>query len=40
MTGYVGQTGSKTRDWLVQSRGGVLFIDEAYQLNPVRGAPS
>ena len=36
-TGYVGQTGGAMREHLRQSRGGVLFIDEAYQLNPERG---
>ena len=43
VTGYVGQTGSKTRDWLVQSRGGVLFIDERglyISLTLSAGAPS
>jgi hypothetical protein len=34
---YVGQTGKRTRDQLLKGRGGVLFIDEAYQLNPARG---
>lgn len=37
LTGYSGQAGKKTRELLEQSRGGVLFIDEAYQLNPSRG---
>ena len=37
LTGYVGQAGLKTREILQRSRGGVLFIDEAYQLNPTRG---
>lgn len=37
MTGYAGQTGIKTKEIMQQSRGGVLFIDEAYQLNPQRG---
>jgi SpoVK/Ycf46/Vps4 family AAA+-type ATPase len=36
-TGYSGQAGQKTRAELQKSRGGVLFIDEAYQLNPSRG---
>lgn len=34
MTGYVGQTGKKTRDIFMSTRGKVLFVDEAYQLNP------
>ena len=37
LTGFVGQAGKKTLDILEKSRGGVLFIDEAYQLNPQRG---
>ena len=37
VTGFVGQAGLKTAEKLEQSRGGVLFIDEAYQLNPQRG---
>jgi len=37
VTGYVGQAGKQTMDILEKSRGGVLFIDEAYQLNPKRG---
>ena len=37
LTGYSGQAGKQTRELLKQSRGGVLFIDEAYQLNPNRG---
>lgn len=36
-TGYLGQAGLKTRDILTSARGGVLFIDEAYQLNPDNG---
>ena len=36
-TGYSGQAGQKTRAELQKSKGGVLFIDEAYQLNPARG---
>ena len=37
ITGYVGQAGKKTYDVLVKARGKVLFIDEAYQLNPNKG---
>ena len=37
VTGYTGQAGKKTREILKESRGGVLFIDEAYQLDPARG---
>jgi AAA+ superfamily predicted ATPase len=36
-TGYLGQAGIQTRDILQSCRGGVLFIDEAYQLNPANG---
>ena len=36
-TGYAGQAAIKTTEILEQSRGSVLFIDEAYQLNPERG---
>lgn len=36
-TGYAGQAGKKTEEILKRSKGGVLFIDEAYQLNPSRG---
>jgi len=39
VTGYVGQAGMKTRELLSRSKGGVLFIDEAYQLDPQRGGP-
>lgn len=35
--GYVGQTGGKTREIFSKARGKVLFIDEAYQLNPKHG---
>jgi SpoVK/Ycf46/Vps4 family AAA+-type ATPase len=38
-SGFAGQAGIKTTEILEQSRGGVLFIDEAYQLNPKRGGP-
>ncbi len=38
ITGYVGQAGQKTREMLTKARGKVLFIDEAYQLNPTEEA--
>jgi hypothetical protein len=34
VTGFVGQAGIKTLDVLTKAKGKVLFIDEAYQLNP------
>lgn len=37
VTGFIGQAGKKTEEILKRSKGGVLFIDEAYQLNPKRG---
>ena len=37
LTGFVGQAGMDTRELLREARGGVLFIDEAYQLDPTRG---
>eukprot|EP00798_Chlamydomonas_sp_ICE-L_P020756 gene20756-27576_t len=37
ITGCSGQAGKWTREALQRSRGGVLFIDEAYQLDPARG---
>jgi SpoVK/Ycf46/Vps4 family AAA+-type ATPase len=39
MTGYAGQTGKQTREIFDAARGKVLFVDEAYQLNPARGGP-
>lgn len=37
ITGYTGQAGKQTRELMRKSLGGVLFIDEAYQLDPNRG---
>lgn len=37
ITGYVGQAGKATREKFEKARGKVLFIDEAYQLNPQQG---
>ena len=37
VTGFVGQAGKCTREILRKSLGGVLFIDEAYQMDPARG---
>jgi len=37
ITGYAGQAGKCTREILRKSLGGVLFIDEAYQMDPSRG---
>ena len=37
ITGYTGQAGKCTRELLKKSLGGVLFIDEAYQMDPARG---
>ena len=39
VTGYAGQAGKCTREILRKSLGGVLFIDEAYQMDPARGGP-
>ena len=38
-TGFAGQAGQKTAEIMKKSRGGVLFVDEAYQFNPNRGGP-
>ncbi len=37
VTGYINQAGKKTREMLTKARGKVLFVDEAYQLNPRQG---
>lgn len=39
VTGYANQSAGKTRDMFQQALGGVLFIDEAYRLNPKHGGP-
>jgi hypothetical protein len=38
-TGYVGQSAGKAREIFQRARGKVLFVDEAYRLNPARGGP-
>ncbi|KAG2423774.1 hypothetical protein HXX76_015050 [Chlamydomonas incerta] len=37
VTGYVNQASGKTREVFAKAVGGVLFIDEAYRLNPKKG---
>eukprot|EP00884_Botryococcus_braunii_P010997 jgi/Botrbrau1/1989/Bobra.0052s0031.1 len=39
ITGYANQAAGKTRDVFRRALGGVLFIDEAYRLNPKIGGP-
>ncbi|KAG2452041.1 hypothetical protein HYH02_003079 [Chlamydomonas schloesseri] len=39
VTGYVNQASGKTREIFAKAVGGVLFIDEAYRLNPKNGGP-
>ncbi|MEW5313864.1 MAG: hypothetical protein WDW38_005396 [Sanguina aurantia] len=38
-TGYVGQASAKTREMFDKGVGKVMFIDEAYRLNPKHGGP-
>jgi len=37
LPGFVGQSAGKTREIFQRARGKVLFVDEAYRLNPRRG---
>lgn len=39
LTGYANQASGKTRDIFERALGTVLFVDEAYRLNPRRGGP-
>ncbi|GFR50032.1 hypothetical protein Agub_g12193 [Astrephomene gubernaculifera] len=39
VTGYANQAAGKTREMFKKAVGGVLFIDEAYRLNPKHGGP-
>ncbi|KAG2495742.1 hypothetical protein HYH03_006339 [Edaphochlamys debaryana] len=39
VTGYANQASGKTRELFKKAVGGVLFIDEAYRLNPRKGGP-
>ncbi|WIA14243.1 hypothetical protein OEZ85_002779 [Tetradesmus obliquus] len=39
VTGYANQASGKTREMFEKALGGVLFIDEAYRLNPKHGGP-
>ncbi|KAG2492324.1 hypothetical protein HYH03_009275 [Edaphochlamys debaryana] len=39
VTGYANQASGKTRELFKKAVGGVLFIDEAYRLNPRNGGP-